>query len=657
MLVIFDFLHDSEQMHNLIYSSYSITVIRALFVFLLVAPHIQAQKISEAAAIEAAALKKVFDKADVAAVKCVTTYEYFINQYGSLQAREKNKNQYIALKLNASLVLRNFSNNHVAIESYSLKTDKDRNQLHDKYCGSSVSEDIFYSDGQMCAYRTQLSQVGQVVNYESSILYKDPKYVTQVFFHEDSPSKWREVNFIVPDGVELELIERNFANYKIDKKVTPSANGKVYSFTIQNLEAMPKEDNQPGYLHFIPHILVLCKSYQSPQKERVPVLSSTQDLYKWYASLTAQLNTNYDAIKPMVAELTKNLKTDEEKIRAIYYWVQDNIKYIAFEDGIAAFKPEDASEVFYKRYGDCKGMANLTKAMLTIAGYDARLTWIGTSKIPYTYNLPTLAVDNHMICTVMLKDKQLILDATEKQNAMGEHAERIQGKEILIENGKDFVLSKVPEEPIDLYLEDATWQFSIADNVLKGTGTTALNGETKKNILYYWNTLKTDDRVSFMKRYLSGKASPDEFEKPQVIGLKRDTVMMIRCGVALKNQLYKNNQELYVDLDFEDDFASAQVKKDRKVPYMFHSRSNKKVKMELTIPDGYQLSYLPEPLAIKSPYYEFDMRYQVMGNKIVYTRQIKILKNTLPTTEFEKWNSSIQELKNFYNNQITLKQK
>lgn len=79
--------------------------------------------------------------------------------------------------------------------------------------------------------------------------------------------------------------------------------------------------------------------------------------------------------------------------------------------------------------------------------------------------------------------------------------------------------------------------------------------------------------------------------------------------------------------------------------------------MELTIPDGYQVSYLPEPLTIINPHYEFNMRYQLLGNKIIYTRQIKILKNTLPTSEFEKWNSTIQEVKGFYNNQITLKQK
>jgi hypothetical protein len=29
-----------------------------------------------------------------------------------------------------------------------------------------------------------------------------------------------------------------------------------------------------------------------------------------------------------------------DKVKAIFYWVQNNIRYIAFEDGIAGFLPD-----------------------------------------------------------------------------------------------------------------------------------------------------------------------------------------------------------------------------------------------------------------------------------------------------------------------------
>ena len=443
------------------------------------------QKVSEYAAV-ATELKKKFPKDEIIAIENKDSHDYFIDgSTGTLMIRQKSEAKFISLKSNTSLLLRNFSNNHVKTESYSLKNEKGRNQVHDKFCGSSVSDDIFYTDGQVCVYKSALSQVGQFVAYESSTLYNDPKYLTQVFFNEEYPSKKREINFTIPSNVEVELVEMNFAGFSIQKNNSKTSKGTEYTFTLENAEAMPKENNQPGYLHFLPHILVLCKSYTPPKGEKVTILSSTADLYKWYASLTAQLDTNYQLITSTVQELMKGKKTDEEKIRAIYYWVQDNIKYIAFEDGIAAFKPANAGEVFYNRYGDCKGMANLTKAMLQIAGFDARLTWIGTDKIPYSYSLPTLAVDNHMICTVMLKGKQIILDATEKQNSFGEYAERIQGKEILIENGKDFVLSKVPVEPIDKYREESDWKFSIVNKTLIGKGKTIWEGETKKIFYTY----------------------------------------------------------------------------------------------------------------------------------------------------------------------------
>jgi transglutaminase-like putative cysteine protease len=75
-------------------------------------------------------------------------------------------------------------------------------------------------------------------------------------------------------------------------------------------------------------------------------------------------------------ELTTGTTDDIQKIKKIFNWVQHNIRYIAFEDGIAGFKPAKANDVLHKKYGDCKGMANLTRGLLQSLGYDARLCWI-----------------------------------------------------------------------------------------------------------------------------------------------------------------------------------------------------------------------------------------------------------------------------------------
>ena len=189
-----------------------------------------------------------------------------------------------------------------------------------------------------------------------------------------------------------------------------------------------------------------------------------------------------------VKELTATAKTDEEKIKNIYYWVQDNIRYIAFEDGIAGFKPDDSQNVFQKRYGDCKGMANLTKQMLKAAGFDARLCWIGTNHIAYDYTTPSLSVDNHMICALFKNGKRYFLDGTEKYNSLGEYAERIQGKEVLIEDGTAFIIDKIPVQTAVGNTEKSNINYTLENETLKGSVTMEFLGESRASFLYNYNT-------------------------------------------------------------------------------------------------------------------------------------------------------------------------
>ena len=168
-----------------------------------------------------------------------------------------------------------------------------------------------------------------------------------------------------------------------------------------------------------------------------------------------------------------------EKIESIFYWVQDNIRYIAFENGIMGFKPDAAQNVLNKKYGDCKGKANLLKEMLKLAGYDARLTWIGTSDLPYDYSLPSLAVDNHMICTVILNGKRYFLDGTEDYIAFNDYAQRIQGKQVLIEDGDNYIIDKIPDFPADRNRVKTITKMNIEEGTIKGNTAVEYNGESK----------------------------------------------------------------------------------------------------------------------------------------------------------------------------------
>ena len=613
-----------------------------------------AQSVNENDVKYAKELKKQFPKDEIAALQYISNY-YFELPKGSKQltVRQHEFSEVIALQANTSFVMRSYFNDNSAIESYSLRQKNGKSLQHDKFCGHYSQGEIFYSDAQLCAYRFSLPIPGQVARYESTKRYHDPKYLTHVFFHYESPVEQREIRIHVPQWATVELLEINFDGYAIDKS-TSSENGiTTYTYKTKSLEAFPKDEHVPGHLHFIPHILILTKKYDY-NNNSITVLSSTSDLYAWYTSLTGQLNSKRSELEPLVKEIIKDLKTDEEKIKAIYYWVQDNIKYIAFEDGIAGFKPAEAHDVYYKRYGDCKGMANLVKELLQIAGYDARLTWVGTDRIPYSYAIPSLAVDNHMICSVFDKGKHYLLDPTESFSSFGAISERIQGKQVMIEDGEKFIIKGIPSVMPDHYTQESYWEYHISENEMAGKGKSIFNGENKKFVLVAINQIKNEDKNRFFRKLLAGTGNPDFLTIQEHSVFDRERPLQISFNVSPRNQYNKFNKEIYIDLDFSDDFKNLSLEKTRKVPYKFSSKVNQKTTAELIIPDKHKLTHIPNPVTIKSEHFEFELKYQVKDNKLLYSKLIKINNNVLPVAAFESWNNAIDQLKKFYDDQVIL---
>ena len=357
------------------------------------------------------------------------------------------------------------------------------------------SDDLFHNDARVKYTNIDFPLKGYKYNTSIEKLYHDIKYFTKLYFIDDYPIVKKKISVEIPNWLNIELKEINFEGYSIKKDITNNEknNSKIHTFTLENIHARYKDENAPGPTYIYPHILILAKSYTIDGEEET-IFNTTQDLYNWYISLVNSLVNDNSAIKSKVEELIKDTNSDNEKIKNIYYWVQDNIRYIAFEDGIAGFKPDEATNVYNKKYGDCKGMANLTKQMLIEAGFDARLTWIGTKHIAYDYSTPNLSVDNHMICALFKDGKTFFLDGTEKFNAFGEYADRIQGKQVLIENGEEYILQNIPIASAEFNKEQFNYSLKLIDETITGKVDKTFNGESRTNLLYYLHTLKNDKK-------------------------------------------------------------------------------------------------------------------------------------------------------------------
>lgn len=601
-------------------------------------------------------LKEKYKKQDVAILSSTEKVTFAISPEGSNVMVDHTVNeQLINISHRADIHMHEFYDSESEIIEFNMK------YRNGKKAGFAVKDefyttnDLFYNDYRVKYMPVDFPVQGYSYNYEMNKKYRDVKYFTSLYFSSEYPTLKKQIEITVPNWLELEIKEFNFMGMEIAmaKKDDPKNKAVIYTFTADNIPPMVKEDASPGPSYLYPHVLIIAKSF-TKNGNKTTLFNATPDLYKWYKSLVNSIDEKPSELKDKVKELTANAKTDDEKIKNIYYWVQDNIRYIAFEDGLAGFKPDASQNVFKKRYGDCKGMANLIRQMLKEAGFDARLTWIGTKHIAYDYSIPSLSVDNHMICTLFKDGKKYYLDGTEKYNSLGEYAERIQGKQVMIEDGDNFIIEKVPVAAPESNRETYNAVFNIQGETLNGKINGSLKGESRSSFLYGYNNIKNDKKDNALQNYLaSGNRNLTVTNIKTSDLANRDNILTLEYDALLKNRVSVFDNEIYIDLDYQEEFGGLDFK-ERQNDYELHFKQDYESLITLQIPEGYKVAKLPEPMKTESGDYSINMKYEQKGNNIVYTKKFIFKNGTLKKSEFTTWNESYSKLKKMYKEQITL---
>lgn len=604
----------------------------------------------------AKSLRVKYDKDDIAILESSENISFEFNKATS-KVQVKNAIKEVLMNINhrADIHKYEFYDSESKIESFSLKY---RNQKEVSFPVKDEfykDDDLFYNDARVMYMVVDFPVQGYTYNYALEKKYEDVKYFTSLYFNDEYPVVKKNIKVVVPNWLNLELKEFNFEGNSIIKTITPdlSKNTTTYTYTMADVPAFAKEENAPGKSYLYPHILLIAKSFKNKEIE-TPLFNSTADLYKWYKSLIDLMKDDPNVLKEKVNELTANAKTDEEKIKNIYYWVQDNIRYIAFEDGIAGFKPDESNNVFEKRYGDCKGMANLNKQMLILAGFDARLSWIGTKHIAYDYSTPSLAVDNHMICTLFYKGKKYFIDGTEKYNSLGEYAERIQNKEVMIENGDQFIIEKVPSSISEVNKEIFIAKLSIDGDKLKGSCYKEFIGESRTQFLDIYQSFENNDKGETLEKYVSRSDKNIEVSAIKTSDLKnRDQKLTLDYNVLVANKVSSFENEIYIDLEYMNEYKKFELK-DRKTDYQFRFKTNYESNVTLEVPNGYKVTKLPENLSVEEKDFSAQITFQQVGNAIVYKKMFNFKNAVIKTNDIAKWNVFNKNLNAVYNQQITL---
>jgi tetratricopeptide (TPR) repeat protein len=151
---------------------------------------------------------------------------------------------------------------------------------------------------------------------------------------------------------------------------------------------------------------------------QVTSLRSWDQLADWYRQLQASRLALTPELRAKAQELTQNMASEDEKIRALYSFVATRFRYIGVSFGIGRYQPHAASEVLSNGYGDCKDKHTLFAALLDAVGIKAYPALISSARL-FDADIPSPAQFDHMITAIPRGDGFLWLDTTPEVAPLG----------------------------------------------------------------------------------------------------------------------------------------------------------------------------------------------------------------------------------------------
>ncbi|XLS27585.1 DUF3857 domain-containing protein [Flavobacteriaceae bacterium M23B6Z8] len=519
---------------------------------------------------------------------------------------------------------------------------------------------IFFSDQQSKNFVFPAVTKGAETVLAYTELIKDPHFLGSFRFGTYVPTKEASLKIEFPKNVEVGFKAFHLESYDITFEKKETADSYIYSWYGRDIKDFRKEEKSLSPSYYIPHIILYIKNYES-KNGKVPVLSNSTDLYNWYRSLINQISKEELKTVHKTAETLAALHTTKsEQAKAIFNWVQDNITYVAFEDGLGGFVPRNAETVCTKRYGDCKDMANLLYEMLNHVGIEAYHAWIGTRDRPYSYEqVPTPIVDNHMITAAIIENDTIFLDATDSYVPYGMPSAFTQGKEALIGiDDTNYVIKKVPVSPAEQSLTKVTTELTFKNDMWYAKQKRTLTGYEKVEFINDYTYMKdTKTNEEYLNTSLKLGNNKTAYNNINLSDLEdRTNALELTFNLQLQNYSKSIAGKVFLNMNLDRSLSESDIDPDKqryakKIDYY----QEKQFETVLNIPEGYEALKLPEKQSFESPAYGFEITYSLQENKVIMKKHIYVKTLVIDKEDFENWNTFIKSLVKAYKKSITLK--
>jgi Domain of Unknown Function with PDB structure (DUF3857)/Transglutaminase-like superfamily len=365
--------------------------------------------------------------------------------------------------------------------------------------------------------------------------------------------------------------------------------------------------------------------------------------WKSYGAWINQLNEGRGELnsvtKEKVRAITNNLKTTEEKARAIYEFVQSKTRYVSIQLGIGGLQPFPADIVDKTGYGDCKALSNYTVALLKSVGVKGYYTTIQSGE-----DEPEMVLDftshqgNHAIVGIPNGKDTLWLECTSQTNPFG-----YQGKftgdrwaHMITEDGGKLVRTTK-------LMTEQNSQIQKAEVFLKKDGNAQAKVTTTYSGLQYENghlAHRINQQADDQKKWLQENIQIPSFELGKFTMInKKDKVptAIVNVDLTLNRYASISGKRIFLTPNLMNRSTYVPPKIENRKNNVFIKSSFLDVdSITFHLPEDIYPEFIPQPVKISNRYGEYEATFKFDNGKLLYIRKLKRVPGEFPANSYNE---------------------
>jgi len=465
------------------------------------------------------------------------------------------------------------------------------------------------------------------------------------------PKRHVKVEIHAPKGKKLYYVAKNFDRFydkafeilkPLEKPVIhEDSNEVVYSFEAFNVPELISEPDMPNAKDIIPRV-------------QFSAFETWDKIYDWDSDkLGTHVNDISEEMKKKVGELTKDCRTNDEKVAKIYHYVQQEIRYVSIKgDTLAGRAGHPAKETFEKKYGDCTDKSILMSAMLKIVGIDCYPSALKAGGGQLDSDIAAIDT-NHKICFLKYDSKEIFLDSTSQDSRFPFFRLDDHDRNNLVSQLRRIIKAGMP----------VSNQKSVRDVELRPDGSVYIRGRREFDGAF-------ESSIRARNKRLKEEQIKDDF---------RRRLSAILPGVKLHSLKYTDLMNLSLPVVEEVEYEAADAAiiaddlmlfsvpgytfnfsevstKERKFPIDYEYLSNIESVFNFKLPAGYTVKYLPAPLTVENKYILFKGEYkETAPGVITFSDKIERKARFVDPADYASYKADLEKLMKYAGEKVVIR--